>query len=74
VSAAEKLSAECSGCYADFLSCVSMGCATECPGQGGNACMTCETDHDCHSAFMACSGLDHMPRGTLTWPLGQTIR
>ena len=71
VAKAESLSVECSGCYADFVACVSMGCASDCPGTGGKACMTCETEHQCHTAFMACSGLNHMPRGTLTWPAAQ---
>jgi hypothetical protein len=74
VAEAESVSLGCSGCYADFLACVSAACPTECPGSGGNDCMTCETDAACHATFMACSGLDYMPRGTLTWPLPQPVR
>ena len=62
------ISTDCAGCYVDFLACVTEGCPTDCPSQGGNACMSCEVEH-CSDAFMSCSGLDYMPRGTLTWPL-----
>jgi hypothetical protein len=65
----QKISLGCANCYADFLRCVTIGCPDACPSQGGNACMSCETDAGCHDSFMACSGLDYMPRGTLTWPL-----
>jgi len=65
----QSLSLGCANCYVDFLHCVTSGCSDACPSQGGNACMNCETDAGCHDGFMACSGLDYMPRGTLTWPL-----
>jgi hypothetical protein len=70
----EELSLECSACYGAFLTCVDTGCPLDCPGEGGSYCMACETAADCHTAFMACSGLDYMPRGTLTWPLAQPAR
>ncbi|HEX5100553.1 MAG TPA: hypothetical protein VFV94_13685 [Polyangiaceae bacterium] len=63
------ISAGCAGCYVEFLDCVTTECTGNgCPSQGGNACMNCEVEH-CSDAFMSCSGLDYMPRGTLTWPL-----
>jgi hypothetical protein len=74
MSEGEELSLGCSECYAAFLGCVTAGCPTECPGQGGGDCMACETSAGCHTAFMECSGLDYMPRGTLTWPLGPIAR
>jgi hypothetical protein len=67
VSEGAALSPACSTCYAEFLACATSGCPGVCPGTG-DACMDCETEHDCHLGFMACSGLDYMPRGTLTWP------
>jgi hypothetical protein len=63
-----SLSTACSACYAAFTACSATNCPTDCPGQGGNACMMCQTDNGCHTAFMQCSGLDYMPPGTLTLP------
>jgi hypothetical protein len=63
------ISGACASCYVDFLDCVSAECSGNgCPSQGGNACMNCEVEH-CSDAFMSSSGLDYMPRGTVTWPL-----
>lgn len=63
------ISTGCAACYVEFLDCVTTECTGNgCPSQGGNACMNCEVER-CSDAFMSCSGLDYMPRGTLTWPL-----
>jgi hypothetical protein len=67
VAEAASLSLGCSTCYAEFVACATSSCPNVCPGSG-NGCMICETEHDCHLGFMACSGMDYMPRGTLTWP------
>jgi hypothetical protein len=64
-----SLSSACAACYTAFNACSATYCATDCPGQGGNACMMCQTDNGCHTDFMQCSGLDYMPRGTLTLPV-----
>jgi hypothetical protein len=74
LSGAGDVSLACSTCYADLLACVTAGCSSACPGTGDSTCMSCETEHDCHLAYMACSGLDYMPRGTLTWPAVQLAR
>lgn len=68
----QDVTAGCASCYTDFVACVTAACPKECPGTGSDACMRCETDSACHLAFMACSGLGYMPRGTLTWPAAQT--
>lgn len=68
VASAQGLSEGCSDCYAEYEACVSSSCAEDCPGQGGNACMTCEVQN-CRVAFMTCSGLDHIPPNILTLPL-----
>ena len=57
----------CAACYSTFETCVNDACYADCPGQGGNVCMSCEVEN-CHTAFLECSGLEYMPRGTLTWP------
>jgi hypothetical protein len=66
--ATELLSSACSACYERIVACSAANCADTCPGQGGNACMMCETDAGCHTEFMQCSGLDYMPPATLTLP------
>ncbi|MBN2194974.1 MAG: hypothetical protein JW751_19310 [Polyangiaceae bacterium] len=62
------LSAACASCYDRIAACSAYYCPTDCPGAGGNACLNCETEHNCHGEFMACSGLDYLPPDTLTLP------
>jgi hypothetical protein len=72
-STGSGLSLTCSDCYARFFACSR----TMCPGQfecptprlAGNGCLRCQVDKGCARAFMTCSGLDHMPMGTLLLPL-----
>jgi len=68
VASAQGLSDGCSDCYAEYETCVSSSCSADCPGQGGNVCMSCEVEN-CRVAFMTCSGLDHIPTNILTLPL-----
>lgn len=67
ISTETGLSSACADCYQQYSACVAAGCSDTCPGQGGNACMLCEVD-TCREAFQACSGLDHVPPGLLTYP------
>ncbi len=69
ISSDEGMSFACATCYAEFVACSAANCVDWCPGGGGNGCMVCQTDAGCHLEFMACSGLDYMPHGTLTLPL-----
>jgi hypothetical protein len=68
IASDQGLSSACSGCYAEFEACVVESCSSDCPGQGGNVCMSCEVEN-CRAAFMTCSGLDHVPPNILTLPL-----
>jgi hypothetical protein len=68
IASGQGLSPGCSDCYSDYIECVSSSCSADCPGQGGNVCMSCEVDN-CRTAFMTCSGLDHIPANILTLPL-----
>jgi hypothetical protein len=68
IASGQGLSPGCSDCYADYMECVSSSCSEDCPGQGGNVCMSCEVEN-CRTAFMSCSGLDHIPTNILTLPL-----
>jgi hypothetical protein len=67
------LSVACADCYASFVACTRTMCPGpyECPTprMAGSGCLRCQVDKGCHSAFMACSGLDYTPLGTLLLPL-----
>ena len=67
-AATSELSAACSACYDLVADCSGEHCSGVCPGDGTGVCMQCETDAGCHTGFMECSGLHHLPPGSVTLP------
>ena len=59
--------AACQACYDQYAACSEENCPIECPSTG-NGCKICEVNAGCNTEFMACSGLDYLPPGTINLP------
>lgn len=57
------LSSDCLGCYTASVACSLEKCLVACMDATSSACMTCQLNMGCLSAFFACSGLPGGPPG-----------